>query len=331
MSMRSDLRAAVELWQVLRQERVDVLHTHNPKPGLYGRVVGRLAGTPVVVNTVHGLYAAPNDPWAKRLLVYVLEALAARCSDAELVQNPEDLEVIRRLHMARRGRARLLGNGVDVDRFDPDRFPPTHRAVVRDEIGVDPDQVVIGTVGRLVAEKGYRELFAAVDRLGPEPAVVVVGPEDRSKRDALAEADIEEARRRGVLFLGQRDDVDRIYAAFDVFVLPSHREGFPRAAMEAAAMGLPVVATDIRGCRQVVEHGVNGLLVPPRDAGSLAGALRRLASDPALRAAMGSAGRRRAVAEFDERRVVRTVLDTYAEAARRKGLPWAETLEHVHG
>ena len=94
----------------------------------------------------------------------------------------------------------------------------------------------------------------------------------------------------GVRFLGHRDDVDAIYAAMDMFVLASHREGFPPAAMEAAAMGLPVIATDIRGCRQVVEDGVNGVLVPVRDAHALASAVGRVAADDDLRRRMGSAG-----------------------------------------
>ena len=96
----ADLRTARELWRVLRRERPDILHTHNPKPGLYGRVVGRLAGVPIVVNTVHGLYATETDPTAKRFAVYALEAIAARFSDEELVQNPEDLEVMTRLRIA---------------------------------------------------------------------------------------------------------------------------------------------------------------------------------------------------------------------------------------
>ena len=102
-SLRADLRAAGQLWRLLRADRPTVLHTHNPKPGLYGRVVGRLAGVPIVVNTVHGLYATDDDPLAKRLLVYGLEGVASRFSDAELVQNPEDVETILRHHLAARG------------------------------------------------------------------------------------------------------------------------------------------------------------------------------------------------------------------------------------
>ena len=133
---------------------------------------------------------------------------------------------------------------------------------------------------------------------------------------------IQRAREHGVQFLGHRDDVDALYAAMDVFVLASHREGYPRAAMEAAAMGLPIVATDVRGCREVVRPELNGVLVPPGAASGIAAALASLVAEPARRQAMGAASRARALEHFDERRVVATVLETYRSVAARKGLPW---------
>ena len=163
-SLRADLRAAAQLWRHLRAERPTVLHTHNPKPGLYGRVVGRLAGVPIVVNTVHGLYATDDDPLAKRLLVYGLEAVASRFSDAELVQNPEDVETIVRHHLAARGKVHLLGNGIDLARFRPSSVHPARRSELRAAWGAAPDTIVLGAVGRLVAEKGYPELFDATAR-----------------------------------------------------------------------------------------------------------------------------------------------------------------------
>jgi glycosyltransferase involved in cell wall biosynthesis len=315
----ADLQSGLELWRVLRRERPDVLHTHTPKPGVYGRIIGRVAGVPIVVNTVHGLYATADDPWAKRLAVYALEAVASRFSDAELVQNPEDLEFMRRARITRR--ALLLGNGVDLQRFDSARFPAADRTAMRESIGARPGQVVIGAVGRLVAEKGYPELFDAVAGLDRDRyLLIVIGADDPEKADTLPKVLMNRARAHGVRFLGHRDDVDALYAAMDVFVLASHREGYPRAAMEAAAMGLPIVATNIRGCRQVVEPGRNGLLVPPRDVEAIAGAIGTLGDDPSLRTEMGNAGRDLARARFDERRVSRVVIETYREVRVRKGL-----------
>ena len=313
MSILADLRAARELWRVLRRSRPDVLHTHNPKPGFYGRIVGRLAGVPLVVNTVHGLYATEDDPLLRRSLVYGAEAVASRFSDVELVQNPEDLELLRRRHLVPPRRLRLLGNGVDLRRFRPDALGADVRDQVRRELGVADEQVLVGIVGRLVAEKGHPELFEAVAALGERVVLVVIGPHDPEKPDAIDPRQLEAARAAGVRFVGMRDDVERWYRAMDIFALPSHREGFPRGAMEAAAMGLPVVATDVRGCRQVVDDGATGLLVPVGDVASLTRALRTLADAPSLRRSMGAAARRRAEDRFDEDEVVRIVLEVYDE------------------
>jgi glycosyltransferase involved in cell wall biosynthesis/ribosomal protein S18 acetylase RimI-like enzyme len=312
----------LEFWRVIRRERPDVLHTHNPKPGLYGRILGRLAGVPIVVNTIHGLYATDDDPLLKRAIVYGLEAIAARFSDAELVQSPEDLELLRRLRISPRARTSLLGNGVEISRFDPNAAAGNRRREKRNKLGIGDDQILIGMVGRLVAEKGYPELFEAMDQLDDRFRLVVIGPEDPTKADGLSSDLLAAARANGIIFLGMRTDMVDLYGAMDLLVLPSHREGFPRAAMEAAAMGLPVIATDIRGCRQVVEDGTNGILVPVRDAEALAEAIRRLGDDPEMMRRMGEASRIRAIEHFDERWVVEKVMRAYREVAERKGLAW---------
>jgi glycosyltransferase involved in cell wall biosynthesis len=306
MDLLADLRAARELWAVLRRERPDVLHTHNPKPGIYGRIVGRLAGVPRVVHTTHGLYATPQDRLPKRAVVYALEAVASRFSHVELVQSPEDLELMSRLRLAPRRKLRLLGNGVDLTRF---RLPEAGaRDEARAELGLAPDDVVVGLVARLVAEKGVPELLAAVEQLGPPHRLLLVGPHDPEKADALPESLLERARAGGAVLAGHRTDVERVYRAMDVFCLPSHREGFPRAAMEAAATGLPVVASDIRGCRQVVDDPLTGRLFPVRDVGALAAALRDVLGSGAVDPA---APRAKAEAEFDEATVVARVLAAY--------------------
>ena len=195
------------------------------------------------------------------------------------------------------------------------------RVELRREMGAGPDDVVCGAVGRLVWEKGYRELFAAAATLRsrrPALKIVVVGETDHGKADAVTEADIESATRdSGVTFLGHRDDVEDLYAAFDFYVLASHREGFPRSAMDAAAMGLPIIATDIRGCRQVVADGDTGMLVARRDGVALTAAIDAMAADPAQRARMGTAAIAKAHAEFDQQRQIDITLAVYRELLRR--------------
>ncbi|MGZ8752699.1 MAG: glycosyltransferase family 4 protein [Acidimicrobiia bacterium] len=315
MAPHRDVRALVELRSLFRELRPDLVHTHNPKTGVYGRLAARAASVPAVVNTVHGLYALPDDPIAKRALVYGLERIAATCSDAELIQNPEDVETLRELRVPER-KLHLLGNGIDLHRFDPAGVDAARRTELRASFGAGPDDVVCGVVGRLVWEKGYREVFAAAERLrslAPQVKVVVVGPTEEAKSDAVDPDAIARAERDGgITFLGMRDDLDDLYGAMDLYVLASYREGWPRSAMEAAAMRLPVVVTDIRGCRQVVEHGTTGFLVPVRDADAMARAVANLASDPGLRADMGAAARRKAEQEFDDQRIIDITLEVYA-------------------
>jgi glycosyltransferase involved in cell wall biosynthesis len=330
-----DALALVELWRLFRRLRPDIVHTHNPKPGLYGRVAARAAGVRGVVNTVHGLYASPEDRASRKAVVYTLERAASLCSGAELVQNPEDLQVLARLGVPKH-KLVLLGNGVDLQRFQPGADESSRRQA-RAHVGVDSDAVVVGMVARLVWQKGFREIFAAAENMRathPDVVFVVVGGSDPDKADAISPGDLAAARRRGrIVFTGDRDQMEHVYPAFDLFVLPSHREGFPRSAMEAAASGLPVIATDIRGCRQVVSHGQNGLLVPLKDPVRLTAAIEALVADRALRERMGTAGRRKAEAEFDDRAVVSKTLDAYervlvrATSSTSRWTPWSATRE----
>jgi glycosyltransferase involved in cell wall biosynthesis len=311
MSPGKDLRALRDLRRVFAERQPDIVHTHNPKPGVLGRLAARAAGVPVVVNTVHGLYALPEDRLAKRAVVYGLERVASVCSDAELLQNPEDLPVLRRLGVPH-AKLSVLGNGVDLTRFDPAAVSPGARARLRSELGVAESTTVVGVVGRLVWEKGYQTVFDAARRMADDDCCfVVVGPHEPEKAGAVTAADRQAAEADGVRFLGPRDDMVDLYSAFDVYALASHREGFPRSAMEASAMSLPVVATNIRGCRQVVAHGVSGTLFEVNDVDGLVAALSPLVADPGRRRRLGAAARLRAEEHFDDRRVVAATLRTY--------------------
>lgn len=309
--LRSDAAAARQLYRALRGLDLDVLHTHNPKTGVLGRLLGHRAGIPVVVNTCHGLWVRPEDSWKRKAFVLGAESLAARGSDYELFQNADDHRTLRRAIPSRR--AQVVGNGVDLTQFRPD---PAGRARVRAELGVADDELLVGGVGRRVFEKGIVEYATVARRLAGKARFVWVGPDDPDKPDALRS---DEA---GVDFLGERSDMPAIYSALDLFVLPSHREGFSRSGMEAAACGVASVLTDIRGCREVGEHERQVLLVRPQNAESLSGAVERMLLDPVLRTRLAIAARSRALAEFDQRVVARTSLQTYVDVAQGKGLNW---------
>ena len=311
-SLRSDVAAARQLAGAVRRLELDVLHTHTPKAGVMGRVLGRLARVPVVVNTCHGLWVQEGDSRVKRTVVIGVEGVASRFSHAELFQNGNDRAALRWAVPDRK--AQVVGNGVDLEYF---RFDQEGRERLRAEWGVTADEVLIGGVGRRVAEKGIVELGAVARALAGRARFVWVGPADEDKPDALA------ADEAGVEFPGPRDDMPAVYSAFDVFVLPSHREGFSRSAMEAAACGRPMVLTDIRGCREIGRDGEHVLLVPVRDAVALGAAVARLLDDSALRERLGSAAAARAGDAFDQRAVAGISLATYRRVAERKGLAWA--------
>lgn len=320
-----DLVSFGRLFQVLRRERFTIVHTHTPKPALFGQIAARILGTPIIVNTLHGFpfHERTQATW-RRFLVF-LEKVTARCSDAILSQNPEDIDTAIREGICPPEKVKLLGNGVDLHRFDRNCLD-THALVqVRHNLGLSPAQLVVGFVGRLVAEKGILELFQAVRivlKHFPSARFLIIGPVDHEKPDALAP---KIARKYGVadacIFTGMRQDMPELYALMDVFVLPSHREGFPRSPMEAAAMKIPCVVTDVRGCRQVVEHGRNGLLVPLGDVPALAEAILTLLTDREKVKRMGAEGRTLALKRFDERLVFETVKSEYARLLTEKGLP----------
>jgi len=320
----ADLRALVQLYRIFRREQFTIVHTHTPKPGLLGQLAARMAGVPVVVNTVHGFYFHEHMPRLWREFYITMERIAARCSDLVLSQSREDLDTAIRLGICPRERIQLLGNGIDIQRFDRNRVDPATLAHLRSTLGLPSGVPVIGFVGRLVVEKGILELARAVQqvqsRFGPV-TLLIVGGVDREKAGALNHEDIQAAAGTATcIFAGVRQDMPDMYALMDVFALPSYREGFPRAPMEASAMGAPCVVTNVRGCREAVEHERNGLIVPLRDVDALAEALIRLLRDHDRRRAMGDAGRRMAREQFDERLVFQRVLAAYHRLLNEKGV-----------
>lgn len=310
-----DVRAMWRLVATLRDLDPDILHTHNPKPGVMGRIAGRLARVPLVVNTQHGLYAQPGDPARRRLPVYAAERTAAAFGHIELVQNAEDVATLVRTLRVPARKVRLLGNGIDLERFAPSDRRRGEGARRRGEWGLGADAVVCGIVGRLVAEKGVEEVVEAAESMQHDHDLrfVWIGPTDEGKSDAVTTTLLDRARAAGIILTGARTDMPECYAAFDLFLTASWREGFPRAVMEASAMGLPVVATDVRGNRQAVRHGATGLLTPVRDPVGLARAVRSLADDPALRSRLGRGAQDLAAAEFDQQRIIERTLAAYAD------------------
>ena len=311
-SPAADLRCLRQLRRLFRERAFDVVHTHTPKAGLLGPIAARWAGVPVVVHTIHGLLFHDRMPRWRRAAFWMPEKVTAIFTHTLLSQSEEDIGVATRSGLCSSKRIHYLGNGIDVRRFAP---CPTLREQTRRRFGWGENEFVIGGAGRLVYEKGFAELFAAAQALIGEDRrvrLLVIGPTDAGQNDAIPESVLEPLRATGAAqFLPWQEDMRPWYTAMDVFVLPSHREGIPRACMEAAASGVPVVASDIRGCREVVLGGRTGVLVPPRDVPGFTDAIRRLAADGNLRARMGAEARRHIVEHFDQRMVLDRLLRFY--------------------
>jgi glycosyltransferase involved in cell wall biosynthesis len=295
----ADLVALWRLVRLLRRVRPDIVHAHTPKASLLGMLAARLAGVPIRMHHIHGLPAMTTSG-PKRWLLKTCDALTCRLADEVYCVSHSLSQVVARQRICPAAKLRVLENGtidgIDAEhRFNPSRFTSDMRRAQRRVLNIPDDAQVVGFVGRLVKDKGVDELleaFAALSRKFPALHLLVVGPHERHQRlSARAAAALRgDARIRTV---GYCEDPAQYYAVMDVLAFPTHREGFGLVAAEAAAMELPVVATQIPGCVDAVQHGVTGTLVPPRDAAALSEAIAIYLSDPDLRRRHGVAGRRR--------------------------------------
>ncbi|MCH7705808.1 MAG: glycosyltransferase family 4 protein [Chloroflexi bacterium] len=324
------LRDLWRLYRLARRHQSEVIHLHTPITAVLGRIAARLARVKVIVYTAHGFpfHEGMRQPfrWAAMLMERVLSRWFTHLV---LVQSREDYEFALARGIVPAHKLRWIGNGVDIHRFSP----RDDGGDVRRELGLSESARIVGFIGRLVKEKGILELLNAMRLIVanmPEAHLLVVGDVLPSDRDQQAKAmAVDMADQEGltghVTFLGLRDDVHRLLGAVDVITLPSHREGFPRSIIEAMAAGKPVVATNIRGCREAVVDGETGFLVPVADIHALANSLGKLLSDHALAKRMGAQARERAVELFDEEKVLDREMDALSVAFMGALLSYSKT------
>lgn len=304
----------VHLVRLLRRERPDLLHSFTIKCAVLGSLAARLAGVASRVNAVAGMgYVFINQSAKARLLrivVVTLLKLSLGGRGARLIlQNPDDMALLRRARVVEPERIRLIqGSGVDCERFSP-RLVDAPRRRLR-----------VLLPARLLWDKGLAE-YAEAARLLRERQVPVdlllAGDPDPGNPAAVPESQVRGWVAEGILqWLGHVDDMPALFRDMDIVALPSYREGLPKGLIEAGASGCALVATDVPGCRDVVAHEVDGLRVPAMDATALAGAISRLASDGELRGRLGKAAREKALARFDEKIVVHETLAVYQELLR---------------
>ena len=302
----ADLVVLARLRAVLRRIRPQVVHAHSPKGGLLGMLAAWMNRVPVRIYTIHG-FRFLTERGLKRSILVAAERISCRLAHEVFCvsESVRHIAVEHRICSQSKIRVLLKGscNGVDAERqFNPERFTDQPRSGARSALGIPEDALVAGFVGRIVRDKGIEELAAAWSKIKAEfskARLLIIGKfedEDPVPQDIVGML-IDDASVH-VMGFQPPERLPELFNAMDVFVLPSHREGFPVVLLEAGAMGLPVVATDIPGCVDAVVEGETGTLVPEYDAGALAAAIARYLRDSALRAAHGAAARARVLRDY---------------------------------
>jgi glycosyltransferase involved in cell wall biosynthesis len=322
LSPIDDVRGSLGLLRQLRGRHFHIVHTHAIKVGLIARVLATAVRVPIVVHTMHGLVYSMETPPLKRYLHSRLERLANLGVSAILAQSREDAATLIESGGIGADKVIWVGNGIRLERFAEEAVG-RRRSATRAALGLAAEDVLFLTAGRLVREKGLEELLeAAVSLRGSHPRLrlAIAGDIDRDKADAIDDTSLRRAQAAGVIVLGRREDMPDLLGASDVVALLSWREGMPRILMEGAAAGKALLATNVRGCREVVRDGENGLLVPVRSAPEIARAMIALAQDTGLRGRFGARNLELAREEYDVRRVVERVNAVYDRLLDEKGL-----------
>ena len=292
------------LYRLLHRERPVILHTWMFHANVPGRVLGRLAGVPVIISSERTM--GMESRWR-----YRLNRITGPLTDRVVCVSPQVADFVVQEVGIPRHKILVIPNGIDLRDFE--HLPGKHQA--RAMLGLSSDWMLVGTVARLNSVKRLDVLLQAMSSLRDVYAVIVGDGSERAQLEAMSERSGLAGR---VHFAGQQDEVQTWLAALDVFVLSSDWEGMPNALLEAMAAGLPVVATAVGGTPEVVVDGVTGLLVPPRAPAALAEAIGCLLCDPNLRRQMGQAGRERVAAQFDIATTVRRTEALYQQLLQKK-------------
>lgn len=294
----ADIVSLVRLWRLLRRIGPDIVEFSTPKAGLLGTLAARLAGVPTRVYMLRGLRLETARGFRRRILL-AAERVAASCAHTVLCNSESLCARALALHIAPACKLQLLGtgssNGVDIERFSPGRND------VRKRFKLPPDGPVLGFVGRLTRDKGIPELIEAFDLIlqrRPEAYLLLVGWFDASDDSLDAQLRARIRSHSHIVRTGYVENTAPFYRAMDLLILPTWREGFPNAVLEASASGIPVISTLSTGARDSVVPEVTGLLIPPGYPAAICEAVLKLLRDPARCRRMGMAGRFRVIEHF---------------------------------
>jgi N,N'-diacetylbacillosaminyl-diphospho-undecaprenol alpha-1,3-N-acetylgalactosaminyltransferase len=335
----ADLALIYELYSIFRKYRPDLVHFFTVKPVVYGSIAAKLAGIPLVVNTITGLgatFCRSDGPTLllKNLILVPLYKLVCRLSDFVFFQNNTDRSLFIDQGIVSEAKTALVpGSGVDTCSFCSTTISSDNLKELRQELGIARDNCVITMVSRMILDKGVHEYVAAAEVIkarSPKAVFLLVGPTDPRNPTAIPYSQLKSWHDRGiVVYCGRRDDVQAILALSDMVVLPSYyAEGIPKVLLEAGAMAKPAVTTTTPGCADVIQDFRTGLLVEPRNVPQLADAIVLLMENATLRTELGRAARESVCSHFDLKQVVDITVGKYQELlSLKKGKPYGNSAE----
>lgn len=282
-----DLLALIKLYRLFRKEEPLIVHSHTPKAGLLGMLAARFAGVPIRMHTVAGLPLMEAKGIKKWLLIWA-ERLTCRCAVRVYPNSPRLAAYISANRLCSDDKLKVLGygssNGIDTHYFQLNEEVMEARDIVRHRLKLNTDNFVFVFIGRLVKDKGIRELvqaFASIEKKYAHARLLLVGPFEQ--QDPLEDETIDKINQDDqIMHVSFQDDVRPHLAVSNVLVFPSYREGFPNVPMQAGCMHLPSIVTDINGCNEIIEDNKNGLIVPVKDSNALTAAMERLMTNTSL-------------------------------------------------
>jgi len=288
------------LWWLCRRQKFDLVSTHTSKGGMLGRLAARLAGVPAITHHVHGFGFHQFTPPLVKAVYVLFEKIGARCHDLMITVGEQHREFAMELGIEKGHRIRTIFNGIDIAKFQ------NHdRSAIRQELGFGEDELILGSIGRLAAQKGFAYMIQAMPGIvkrHPKARLVIAGIGDLEQELRILVADTK--MEKHVTFLGFRRDAPRLLAAFDVFVHPSLWEGLSISLMEAMAAGCPIVCSRIPGNIEMIEEGRTGIFSDPAKPESIVESVNRMLDDAPAGRAMAERARRFAYKQFSVERMV---------------------------
>ncbi|TCK84931.1 glycosyltransferase family 4 protein [Albibacterium bauzanense] len=313
----SDLKALWRLYRFFKLEKPLIVHTHTPKAGIVGMLAAKMAGVPHRFHTVAGM-PLMETTGNKRKLLNFTERLTYKCANAVFPNSKGLKETILKEGFCVESKLKVIGNGssngINTSYFDPALYSLDDVQILKDDLGIDINDVVFLFVGRLVGDKGINELVSAFKKLNiqsPATKIILVGPQEQHLDPLLPDVVREIENNPSIISLGYQSDVRAYYSISDVMVLPSYREGFPNVVMQAGAMGLPCIVSNINGCNEIIIEGENGLIIPTKNEKALLEAMIKFVNNKDLLNKLKANTRKMIIDRYDQQHFWNLLLNEY--------------------